>query len=116
MLVILNEYGTKLQKNKEGYEIETIAFKQTVIETTALIAKSILSFQTLRKSIPDTISCFNWFGKKVIIGNSGSRLEQFVEIDLLSLNFENLKLKQAEVRDVTNVANLLQARETLITI
>ena len=65
MLVILNEYGTKLQKNKEGYEIETIAFKQTVIETIALIAKSILSFQTLRKSIPDTISCFNWFGKKV---------------------------------------------------
>ena len=53
------------KKNKEGYEIETIAFKQTVIETIALIAKSILSFQTLRKSIPDTISCFNWFGKKV---------------------------------------------------
>ena len=53
------------KKFKEGYEIETIAFKQTVIETIALIAKSILSFQTLRKSIPDTISCFNWFGKKV---------------------------------------------------
>mgnify|MGYP007003143390 CR=1 FL=1 len=38
--------------------------KQYEIETIALVAKPILSFQTLRKSIPDTISCFDWFGEK----------------------------------------------------
>jgi hypothetical protein len=60
VLVILKENRTKYyKKTMKVTKLKTLAFKRTVIENNCVNCKKpLLSFQTLRKSIFDAVSCF----------------------------------------------------------